>query len=50
VQVARHDLRLEGAFIIWPGTKSYPLDDWLEVVGIVQLRARLRKLTSGTGL
>lgn len=44
LQTARGDLRLERAFIVSPGARSYPLDDWVEVVGIGTLRARLAKL------
>jgi hypothetical protein len=37
LHVARHDLKLEHAFIVTPGTKSYALDDWVEVIGISDL-------------
>jgi len=49
LQTARHDLKLERAFIVCPGSKSYPLDDWVEVVGLGNLRPRLAKLLPGPG-
>ena len=49
LKTARHDLKLERAFIVSPGAKSYPLDDWVEVVGIGSLRARLAKLMPESG-
>ncbi len=44
LQVARHDLKLDRAFIVYPGAKSYALADWAEVLAIGELRARLAKV------
>jgi predicted AAA+ superfamily ATPase len=41
LHTARKDLRFERAFIVVPGSKSFPLNDWAEVVGIGGLRKRL---------
>jgi predicted AAA+ superfamily ATPase len=44
LRIARGDLGLARAFVVHPGPKSYPLDDWAEAVAIGELRARVRKL------
>ncbi len=49
LQIARHDLKLERAFVVCPGERSYPLNDWAEVLGIGQVRAKLMELTSVNG-
>jgi hypothetical protein len=41
--VARDDLGLERAFVVHPGKKSYPLNEWAEAVAIADVRARARK-------
>jgi len=41
MHIARQDLKLERLLVVTPGTKSYPLADWAEVVGISDLMARL---------
>jgi len=47
LQVARADLNLARAFVIHPGSKSYPLSDWAEAVAIADLRTRLEPLVDG---
>ncbi len=44
LNVARADLKLKHAFIVHPGTKSYPLNDWAEAVAIGELRSRVEEL------
>ena len=44
LQTAHQDLKFERAFIVVPGSKSFPLNDWVEVVGIRDLRARLAEV------
>ena len=44
LNVARDDLKLKRAFIIHPGRKSYPLNEWAEAVAIGELRSRVEKL------
>jgi hypothetical protein len=46
MRIAREDLMLERLFIVAPGEKSYPLEDWAEVVGIRDLRGRLQALAA----
>ncbi len=41
LQVAREDLRLDHAFVVHPGQRSFPLNDWAEAVAIGQLPSRL---------
>lgn len=41
---ARADLKLQRAFIVHPGRRSYPLNDWAEAVAIGDLKSRLEKL------
>lgn len=41
LQVAREDLRLEHAFVVYPGQRSFPLNDWAEALAIGQLSSRL---------
>jgi predicted AAA+ superfamily ATPase len=43
LQVAHDDLMLRRVFVVHPGSKSYPLNDWAEAVSIVSLRTRLAK-------
>ncbi|MCS7338513.1 MAG: ATP-binding protein [Verrucomicrobiae bacterium] len=47
--VAREDLQLKRVFIVYPGEKSYTLNDWAEVVAIGDLRPRLERLVRATG-
>lgn len=42
--VARDDLKLKRAFIVHPGRKSYPLNEWAEAVAIGDLKLRVEKL------
>jgi uncharacterized protein len=42
--VARSDLRLRRVFVVHPGRKSYPLNDWTDAVSIHDLRARVERL------
>ncbi len=44
LQAARNDLKLQRAFVVHPGTKTYPLNAWCEAVAIGDLRARTREL------
>lgn len=44
LHVARADLGLERVFLVHPGGKSYPLNDWAEAVAIADVPARLGKL------
>lgn len=45
LRIAREDLALRRVFVVHPGSKSFPLDEWAEAVGIRKLRARLLVLT-----
>ncbi len=45
IMVSHTDLKLNRVFIVYPGRKSYPLNDWAEAVAIADLRAALRTLT-----
>jgi predicted AAA+ superfamily ATPase len=44
LQVAHDDLGLARAFVVYPGTNSYPLNDWCETVAIRDLGRRLGSL------
>ncbi len=44
LQIAHDDLRLRRAFVVHPGAKSYPLNEWCEAVGIRDLQARVAGL------
>ena len=44
MHIARADLQLDRLFIVTPGSRSYPIADWVEVVGIPDLMARLREI------
>jgi hypothetical protein len=44
LQVAHDDLGLTRAFIVHPGTKSYPINDWCETVAIRDLRRHFSAL------
>lgn len=44
MHIARQDLRLERLLVVTPGSQSYPLADWAEVVGIRDLMPRLDQL------
>ena len=39
--VAQQDLKLRRVFVIHPGPKSYPLNDWAEAVSLRTIRTRL---------
>ena len=42
LQVAREDLRLDRAFLVYPGTKSYTLNAWAEVISLADARTRVQ--------
>jgi hypothetical protein len=44
LNIAREDLKLERAFIVYPGKKTYPLNDWAEALDFGDLDARLKDL------
>jgi uncharacterized protein len=44
LNVACDDLKLKRAFVVHPGRKSYPLNEWAEAVAIGDLRSRMEKL------
>lgn len=46
---ARNDLKLERVFVVYPGRESYPLDDWVDVLAIAHVHARIGQLASGSG-
>lgn len=52
LKTAYQDLKLDRVFIVHPGSQSYPLNEWAEVVGIGQLHLvlkGLRALPAGRG-
>jgi hypothetical protein len=44
LRVAREDLKLRRVFVVHPGAKSFPLEEWAEAVAIERLRSRLTEL------
>jgi predicted AAA+ superfamily ATPase len=46
LQVAKEDLRLNQAFVVHPGPKSYPLNDRAEALSLQDARMRLREMTT----
>jgi hypothetical protein len=44
LRIAREDLKLHRAFVVHPGSKSYPLEEWAEAVAIGDLNDRLQEL------
>jgi hypothetical protein len=46
LRVSREDLKLVRVFVVHPGQKSYPLEEWAEAVALPHLRDRLLKLVS----
>lgn len=46
MHIARRDLKLDRLFIVTPGTRSYPLADWAEVVAIPELMPCLDEMLS----
>jgi hypothetical protein len=44
--VARADLGLEGAVVVHPGARSFPLADWAEAVALSDLRAHTQRLVA----
>lgn len=38
MQIAKEDLRLDHLYVVYPGSRSYPLDDRLSVIGIESIR------------
>jgi predicted AAA+ superfamily ATPase len=46
LRIAREDLKLSRAFVVHPGQKSYPLEEWAEAVALSRLRERLLELVS----
>lgn len=43
LQIARQDLKLTRAFIVIPGSQSYPLNDWAEVLSLRDLQRRIHE-------
>jgi hypothetical protein len=48
LQVAHEDLALRRLFVVYPGHKSYVINDWCETVGIRDLAARVTELAGGS--
>ena len=48
MHIARQDLKLERLLVVTPGNQSYPLADWAEVVGIMELMPRLDALLASS--
>jgi uncharacterized protein len=46
LQVAKEDLGLSHVFIVHPGPKSYPLNDWAEAASLLSLRDRLTEMVT----
>jgi predicted AAA+ superfamily ATPase len=46
LQVAREDLRLNQAFVVHPGPKSYPLNEWAEALSLQDTRRRVQEMTT----
>jgi len=46
MHIARTDLKLDRLLVVTPGTRSWPLAEWAEVVAISDFRARLGELTT----
>ena len=44
LQVARADLKLRQMFLVHPGKKSYPLNEWAEALSIEDLQRRMKKI------
>jgi len=44
LQVARADLKLRQVFLVHPGKKSYPLNEWAEALSIEDLQRRMKKI------
>jgi hypothetical protein len=44
--VAREDLRLNQAFVVHPGPKSYPLNEWAEALSLQDTRMRVQEMTT----
>ena len=42
--VARADLKLRQVFVVYPGKKSYALNEWTEALSIEDLRTRVEKI------
>jgi uncharacterized protein len=49
MHVARQDLKLERMLVVTPGSRSYPLADWAEIVSICDLMPRLDQLLASAG-
>ena len=46
LQIAREDLRLRRAFVVHPGAKSYPLNEWCEALSLPEARTRVQAMTA----
>jgi uncharacterized protein len=46
MRIAIEDLRLAKLFVVYPGKASYPIDDKIEVLSILELPSRLRAMSS----
>jgi predicted AAA+ superfamily ATPase len=44
LNLAHADLKLQRAFVVHPGAKSYPLNDWAEALAVGDLRSKLARL------
>jgi uncharacterized protein len=40
LEVSRHELSLARAYIVYPGSSSYPLNEWAQVLGINDVHAK----------
>lgn len=48
LHVARSDLKLRHAFVVHPGPKSYPLNDWASAISLYDLRKTLDRMARGS--
>jgi hypothetical protein len=46
-QGAREDWRLDHVFVVHPGAKSYPLNEWAEAASLPEIRTRMRQAVGG---
>lgn len=47
MQIAREDLSLDHLYVLTPGEKSYPLNDWAEVMCLGDMGGRLKRFAAG---
>lgn len=45
MHIAKSDLNLEHLFVVYPGSRGYPLAEWAEVIGIAGLESKIAALT-----